>query len=86
MLYLHFNSRGVLQKFCVANPFSAKNQQIDLKPKTFYSPDYNLLFDIITYCTWVIPRKTAYFSNEILKERNHYFLSSFHGNLFYICS
>ncbi len=38
------------------------------------------------YCTWVILRKTAYFSNEILKERNRYFLFSFHGNLLYICS
>ncbi len=35
---------------------------------------------------WVILRKTAYFSNEILKEKNRYFLSGFHGNLFYICS
>ncbi len=33
---------------------------------------------------WVILRKTAYFSNEILKKRNRYFLFSFHGNFFYI--
>ncbi len=38
------------------------------------------------YYIWVILRKTAYFSNEILKEKNRCFLSSFHGNLFYICS
>ncbi len=35
-------------------------------------------------CKWVILRKTAYFSNEILKERNRYFLFSFQGNVFYI--
>ncbi len=40
--------RRVLQKFFIADPFSAKNhQQMDLKPKKFCSPGYNLLFDII---------------------------------------
>ncbi len=33
---------------------------------------------------WVILTKTAYFSNEILKEKNRYFLSSFHGNFLYM--
>ncbi len=43
--------RGVLQKFCVAEPFFAKNQQMNLKPKTkkkLYSRGYNLLLNIIT--------------------------------------
>ncbi len=35
------------QEFCIADPFFTKNQQMDLKPKRLYSPDYNLLFDII---------------------------------------
>ncbi len=30
-----------------SDPFSAKNQQKDLKPQKFYSPGYNLLFEII---------------------------------------
>ncbi len=40
---------GILQKFCVADEFSAENQQINLKPKKLYSAGYtsNLLFDII---------------------------------------
>ncbi len=45
--FLNWQLRGVLQKFCVANPFSAKNQRMDLKPKKLYSPGFNLLFDII---------------------------------------
>ncbi len=39
--------RGVLQKFCVADPFSAKSQQLDLKPKKVNYPRNNLLFNII---------------------------------------
>ncbi len=42
--------------------------------------------NLVSIRTGVILRRTAYFSNEILKEKNCYFLSSFHGNLFYICS
>ncbi len=38
---------GVLQKFCIADLFSAKNEQMGLKPKKLHSPGYNLLFDII---------------------------------------
>ncbi len=38
----------ILQKLCIADPFTAKNQQMDLKPKKLYSTGYNLLFDIIT--------------------------------------
>ncbi len=39
---------GVIQKFCIADLFSVKNQQMGLKPKKLYSPGYNLLFDLIT--------------------------------------
>ncbi len=39
--------RGVLQKFCIADPFSTKNQQMDFKPKKLYSPGFNLLFNIV---------------------------------------
>ncbi len=41
-------TRGILQKFCVADPFATKNHQIDLKPKKLYSPGYNQLSNIIT--------------------------------------
>ncbi len=52
--------RGVLQKFCVADPpSSTKNQQMDHQLKTLYSPGYNLLFDII-----VIPRETFIISTD----------------------
>ncbi len=42
--------QGILQKFCITDPFSTKNRQIDLdvRSKNFFSPGYNLLFDIIS--------------------------------------
>ncbi len=40
--------RGVPQKFCVADPFYTKNQQMYLALKKLNSPGYNLLFEIIT--------------------------------------
>ncbi len=40
--------RVVLQKFCITDPFFTKNQEMNLKPKNLYSPDYNLLFNITT--------------------------------------
>ncbi len=41
------SQQRVLQKFCVADLFSTKNQQMDFKPKNLYSLGYNILFDII---------------------------------------
>ncbi len=52
-----FGIRAVRQKFCSANSFSAKNQQMDLKPKKLYSTGYELLFGIIT-----IPSETFFLS------------------------
>ncbi len=39
--------REVIQKFCVSDPFSIKNQQMDFKPKKLYLPGSNLFFDMI---------------------------------------
>ncbi len=33
--------------FCIVDPFSAENQQLNLKSIKLYSPGYNLLFNII---------------------------------------
>ncbi len=44
----------MLQKFCIADPFSTKNQQWTSNQKTL-SPDYNLLFNIIKKLSGNIP-------------------------------
>ncbi len=45
-VYSKFPIRGVLEKFCSADPFFTKNQLIDLKK--LYFPGCKLLFDIVT--------------------------------------
>ncbi len=42
-----FFYEGYFKTFFVTDPFSVKDQQMDLKRKKLYSPSYNLLFDII---------------------------------------
>ncbi len=49
--------QGVLQNFCITDPFFPKNQQMDFKPKELHSQDCNLLFD-----TTVIPREAFFVS------------------------
>ncbi len=39
---------GVLQKFCIVDPFSAKKTTNRPQTKKIYSLGYSLLFDIIT--------------------------------------
>ncbi len=50
---------GVLQKFCIADPFSTKNQQMDVELKKLYSPSYNLLFNIIAIPSVRFNRRAA---------------------------
>ncbi len=62
MCYKHGNlPQRTLQKFCTADLVSTKNQQMDLKPKKFYSP-YNLLFNI----TAILSEAFSYWSMSLL--------------------
>ncbi len=36
--------RGALQKFCIVDTFSVKNQRMNFKPKQLYSPGYITYF------------------------------------------
>ncbi len=59
--------RGVLQKFGIADPFSAKNQQMDFKLKKLYSPDAFFIWieEFVDAC--YIPHRVPLFKGLLLQ-------------------